>query len=585
MLNRLKNRIVFKISAIIITCIVILCAALIFVSTTQLQQQYYKELKDIEAIVQHQFQGNMELLNNYRQLAESNPNAYVETAPGRQLQTQIESYVTSEDISNLYILYPDIIEQDGKAYIKVLAANQALIDDGLTSQSLYELTPEFRTALDEARTEKVGMTDPYDDHSGTWLSLLSPIYDSNNGITAYVGLDFDYGMVKDKFRSMIVSSILTGLAIMIVIAAALIYILNRTLRPIIELSRLTEQAAKGDLTVSIEQKSKDEIGILAGSFNTMIVNLRDLIQNVQHVVAEVNHSSQALTDNSASTTQAATKTNEVIVSVATGSKQQMLSTQESSRALEEMSSGIQNIAESASLASEASTEALSQADHNRQAVESYTHTVENIQQSVSSSADAIQQLGKLSEEIGNITTVITGIASQTHMLSLNAAIEAARAGEHGRGFSVVSNEIRKLAEQSRDASNQITHIVQRIQQMTTEAVEAMVRGSEDVGEITTLFHRMNEAFQLIVSSIGKISGQMQEVSAVSEEMSASSEEVTASIVELATISQDASQASDEVSRLAGAQLASIQQIADASRQVSDLSQNLEQLIQKFKIHA
>lgn len=543
MITKFKSSISVKLALIMIAVVIVLSATLIFVSSSQIQSVYKQQLESIGSIIRDSMQQKYLEIKTYIQLAE-NTQAMGQTTAGRQLQEDLESYISENKIKNVYLLYPELIEEGENGSLRWMALSQNLLYEGLLPNDLYPLSPQFKHAIDQLQTKTIAITDPYINDLGAWVSILSPIQDPSGNTLAYFGIDFDASTIQNEINEKIITSAIISIIVGAIFILIIYLIIRFMLKPIKTLSVLADQAAQGDLSVSIEVKSKNELGQLASHFNTMIHNLRSIIEQVKQMAEQVNDSSQELLKNAGETNRAAEKVASSMEQIADGSKKQMLGTQDSSRAMEEMASGIQNIAESASLAAESSVNALGKAQHSNQEIQIYSNEVESIQNSVSQSITAIQKLSHYSEEIGQITSTIASIASQTNILSLNAAIEAARAGEHGKGFHVVATEIRKLAEQSTQATERISSLISNIQQATEETVTVITSGSENIGNIIEIFRKIRTVFGEIVQSVEQINSQMQEVSAVSEQMSASSEEVSASITELAKISDDTSNSSE-----------------------------------------
>ena len=205
-----------------------------------------------------------------------------------------------------------------------------------------------------------------------------------------------------------------------------------------------------------------------------------------------------------------------------------------------------------------------------------------IHRSVNDSGEAIRYLDTRSQEIGEITKVITEIANQTNLLALNAAIEAARAGEHGKGFAVVADEVRKLAEQSQQSSTQISMLINEIQVDLARSNNSINQVKSDVQEGLTIVNKTEDSFKLILDSLDTVGMQIVDMAATAEQMSASAQEVSANVTST-SMSRDASENFQSVAAATEEQLASMEEISSASNNLSEMAMNLQELVSKFRL--
>lgn len=380
------------------------------------------------------------------------------------------------------------------------------------------------------------------------------------------------------------------LSLIVIIAAVLFglivaFILTQMIRrPIQILSDNVKEVANGNLTnSSIIVKNRDELGDLAKDFNVMTENLSNLVRQAGGNAQQVAAASEQLTASTVQTMEATNQIASLIQEVSAGSEFQVKGAEDGASAVEEMTIGIQRIAEAAASVSDSTTDVTKKTGEGNVVVQNAVKQMGSIRQSVNDSAIVVKKLGERSLEIGKIIEVITGIADQTNLLALNAAIESARAGEHGKGFAVVADEVRKLAEQSRNSAQQISDLIQEIQAQTYLAVEQMDKGTKEVELGTVVVQKAGEMFSAISSAIIDVSSQIEEVSAISEQISAGSEEVTASIEELARIAKESSKKFKDIVVSSEETLASIEEITGATTSLSEMAQELQNEINKFKI--
>ncbi|MGO4546394.1 methyl-accepting chemotaxis protein [Paenibacillus sp. 2TAB23] len=262
--------------------------------------------------------------------------------------------------------------------------------------------------------------------------------------------------------------------------------------------------------------------------------------------------------------------------ISQGSLQIATFSDESTRSMEEMAEGISRIAEASAVVYEASMQSAVEAEEGNISLQSVMIQMNAITESVNESDMLIHSLGESSNKIREIIEFISGIASQTNLLSLNAAIEAAHAGEHGRGFAVVAGEVKKLAEQSSKAAKQITYILEDIRNKNEQSIRAM---SDVRNEVSTGVQKVREtsnAFQKIISGARHVSEQIHDVSAVAEQLSASSEEIAASVAEMNHVSQTTALNVGTVLNATEEQLGSIEEIAALGEHLNLLNQDLQE---------
>ncbi len=398
----------------------------------------------------------------------------------------------------------------------------------------------------------------------------------------YVGVpDSMFEQIVNDFRFEVAIFGVVGLLVAI-IASWLVAEANA--RPLVRLTQTANKVASGDLRVEkIELTRADEIGQLNRSVNKMVDNLHELINQVNETAEHVAAASEQL---AASTDQAAVATEQItktIQDVSIGAEQQLQSAVDSADAMEALSEGIMRIAETSTVVSEASWQSAKEAEQGNESILTAKRQMGMIHTSVHETASGIQLLEKRSQEIGEIVEVITGIAQQTNLLALNAAIEAARAGEQGKGFAVVADEVRKLAEQSGVSAGRISDLIQTIQTETAKAAGSMNEVTREVQVGTEVVNVAGEAFERILLSAKQVADQIQEVTAASEEMSASTEQVSHSVEDMSRIAQSSSGNAQNVAAASEEQLASVEEISMSAESLTKLAQELRELIGKFKL--
>jgi methyl-accepting chemotaxis protein len=354
-------------------------------------------------------------------------------------------------------------------------------------------------------------------------------------------------------------------------------------RSVLSIKKSLGLIEKGNLRTKVNVTTRDELVEIANSINNMVTSFRDTVMNNQQIVNKVFDSSLELSDKTLRSVTALNGVSMNINELAKDAVKQASSMDESSHAMKEIAIGVQRVAESSSTASNESLVTFEKAKYGGNVIQSAVTQMKNVQRSVDASADLVGFLKNKSSEIGEIVNIIKNISTQTSLLSLNASIEAARAGEHGRGFSVVAQEVKKLAEQSTHSAVLITNLILEIQNKTHQLGVAMDTEVEEVTEGLKGILRMDEIFSGILQSSENISDNVQEISASSEQVSSSTEEVTASLDEIAYISKKSADTIAEVSSLAISQLETIAEISSSANELLHMANESKSQLNQFII--
>ena len=328
---------------------------------------------------------------------------------------------------------------------------------------------------------------------------------------------------------------------------------------------------------------KDEIGQLADALANMRDSLRKAFKHVNESSEQVAASSEELTASAEQSALAVTQVAGSINEIAEGASKQLQAVDEASAVVEQMSAGIQEAAASSNQVADHSAQAAAKAKDGNQSVGKAVTQMTQIEQKVSNSAQVVAKLGERSKEIGQIVDTISGIAGQTNLLALNAAIEAARAGEQGRGFAVVADEVRKLAEQSQEAAQKIAELIGAIQDDTEKAVTAMDEGTREVTVGTEVVAEAGKTFKEIVELVENVSEQVKEISAAMQQMASGSQQIVESVQTINGLSKEAVNESQTVSAATEEQSASMEEIAASSQSLAKLAQDLQVSVSHFQI--
>ena len=380
------------------------------------------------------------------------------------------------------------------------------------------------------------------------LKKLDGVYDKQSQEAVENG-----NKIESRTRTLILVCSFIGLGLGIGVAV----VNSRSIvRMITRIVGAIQRIAANDLTVEdLELTTQDEIGMAGAALNQMKGNLRTMIQSIAGTAEHVASASEEISSSATQQAQAAETQKEQATQVAT--------------AMQEMSSTVVQVSENSNKAAEASRHAAETARQGGAIVEETLLKMRAIAESVGGTAKKVEELGRSSDQIGRIIGVIDGIADQTNLLALNAAIEAARAGEQGRGFAVVADEVRKLAERTTTATKEIAQMIQNIQDETKAAVSAMEQGTKQVEEGVSSTAKAGESLKEIIEMSERVGGMITHIATAATEQSSATEQVNNNM--------------DQITRLVKESAVGAQQSAKACQDLSGLALDLQKMVSEFKV--
>ena len=395
-------------------------------------------------------------------------------------------------------------------------------------------------------------------------------------------------LASQKSNELANTSIITvgGVAAVAVILSLLLglMVVRMITRPLSEVVQGMGEMAKGNLAAEPPMvRSRDEIGQVAQAVGVMQANLRTLLKQFAQSAENMAASSEELTASASQSAQAANQVAASIAQVAQGSEKQLTAVDNTAAVVQQMSAGIQQVASNAGNVSEVADKTSQAGYDGKSAINQVISQMDSIGQGTAQVGDAIGKLSASSKQIGEIVGVISAIAAQTNLLALNAAIEAARAGEQGRGFAVVADEVRKLAEQSGDAAKQIASLISENGQNIELAVVAMQSGNAEVKRGIEIVGSAGDAFEKIAALVQQVSVEVREISAAVEEMASGSEQMVGSMKEIERVSKTTAGETQTVSAATQEQSASMHEIASASQNLAKMAEGLQVAIAKFRL--
>ncbi|MBG9911780.1 chemotaxis protein [Bacillus xiamenensis] len=375
---------------------------------------------------------------------------------------------------------------------------------------------------------------------------------------------------------LISSFILGGIAIFFIVRSITI-----GLRKLVHFSN---KVSEGDLTETLETKSKDEIGDLTRSFSKMSESLREVIRAVQQSVDNVASASEELTASASQTSQATEHITMSIEQFSNGNEAQNEKVESSTNQLVQMNEGLQGMSHTSSEVAAVSVQSTEAAGQGGRIVESTANQMKHIDTSVQEAEQVMKELEYKSKDITSILNVINGIADQTNLLALNAAIEAARAGESGRGFSVVAEEVRKLAVQSADSAKEIEKLIQEIVLEIAKSQDMFKAVNREVNAGLGMTEEAKESFQNIYEAAEGMSKKLTQLNDTAIDLSSGSKLVSQAMQEMRQVSRESAANIQDIAASAEQQLASMEEITSSSVTLANMAEELKELTSQFKIN-
>ncbi len=563
LIAKLKSSILYKyiISFMVpITVIsIVLCSVLYYFSMDIINKhvivQFEKSLQLISEDVMTDI--NRPLVEN----ADRKEDGYLD-----ELKDVLNDYQVKHEVENTYVL----AKTDGKEYIVALSNTD---EEGAD----YPFTEDMNKALEDRNPH---FSQIYTDKFGTHKSIFTPI----DGTNMIVGIDMDASFIKELEKTVIVLSLVLTV-VFIILGVIIAYVVSKQItKPLLSVLGYVKQVASGDLSIKKNKvKGNDEIAQLDSGIQEMVYDLNHLINQIAENAEQVAATSEELNASTEETSLSVSQVTEAMQEVASGSESQNQQITHMNKGVANISEGMQAITDHVANVTKSSEAASEIAENGNAIIAESLEKMDITHVKIKQTSEIIHRLSDYSQEIGDIVTLITQITEQTNLLALNASIEAARAGEQGKGFAVVAGEVRKLADQSKNAANEISKKIATIKTESSNAVDSMAIGYGSLEEGLTVFGSAGDAFRTIYESVGGVNNQIQQVNHAIGDMNEGVQQIAHSMEELSAISTQSSGNIENIAAASEEQSAIVGEIAASSQNLSQRAEALAQAVQKFKI--
>lgn len=398
-----------------------------------------------------------------------------------------------------------------------------------------------------------------------------------------VAMTADYNEVAATVAGLRARALLVGFGTLLITLLAANWLIGRSVRPIVQMVAITKQVAGGNLRVTVPVESEDEVGTLAQSFNEMVEQVRALLGEMREMGLTVASAAEQMTASANEASRASEQVAVTISDLAKGATQQAESAEQGNEMVRRMVAGLSAISSDADVSNQMTGEAVLRVAEGLRSIDEQKRQMAGTKRATANVAQAVTDLSAKSQQIERIVELINSVATQTNLLALNAAIEAARAGEQGKGFAVVADQVRQLAEQSRQATGQIADLIKQIIVGVASAVSEMQATEAAVGQQEVAVSGTDATFQQIRATVLRLQEQIEAMNQAAVALSGNAEEAEGAIENIAAITEESAASAEEVAASTEEQSAAAQQIAASSESLAKLAVRLQEAINRFTV--
>ncbi|PYE47361.1 methyl-accepting chemotaxis protein [Paenibacillus barcinonensis] len=490
---------------------------------------------------------------------------------------------TLKDQSAVIGLSLDLTDLRDQAQAKVGSEGYVIIEDGNQN---YVVSP-----VKEVGTKDTSgvMNQMYESKEGQFEYIFEGrpkmmIFTTNEATGWKIAGTMFKSEVTDASKEIRLATLIVLLASVLLATLYIFWFTGSMIRPIKRLQENARAVSKGDLTVKMDSRRKDEVGELAKYFERMVDNLRMMILGVQETAEQVSASSQELSASADQTTKAIEHSTVAMQELAEGAEQQVSSVKEGSEEMERMADDVRLMSERVQSITTSMRDTSGAAFSGNEAAGQAVEQMNIIQETVQQLGQVVHNLHDRSIEIGSMVDVIASISKQTNLLALNASIEAARAGDAGRGFAVVAGEVRKLAEESGSSAAQIGELVHNIRRDMDAALTAMNTTQSRVDEGLQAVNTSGQSFAQIREAVEDAVHTLDELSATTKQLEIGASHVVQTMTDISNVTQESAASTESVSASSQEQLASVEEIASSSAHLNSMAEQLQGLLGMFKMN-